>query len=315
MSAPLMLRRIAPESLPLYQSMRALQAAGKRVAMRSTSPPRGYVALELKAGHRPVQAWADASWLLRQCLAGVDELAWRVIDTRYAVDLIRERSAALSLPAPPSGWSDVRVLDVVEDTQPARPLLCFDEAGRECAMFQDFPCGSVSEVPAESELLRQLPFAARFRIGTSRAPLASLSRIRDGDAILIASPCSELVVAGRTLCRFQYQYEDSKIMLNESVDEVEVEKPLHEWDDDAADASRFNVDTLPVTLEFVLHEEQMPLERLTSLHAGSVLTLNDNAAASVIIRVNGQRFAVGELIQVGEQLAVEIKSVRSPLPR
>lgn len=70
----------------------------------------------------------------------------------------------------------------------------------------------------------------------------------------------------------------------------------------------FDIDALPVTLEFVLHDERVTVAQLAGCHPGMVLPLR-GAPGEVTIRANGQPFGRGELIQVGEQLAVEVKAL------
>jgi flagellar motor switch/type III secretory pathway protein FliN len=79
----------------------------------------------------------------------------------------------------------------------------------------------------------------------------------------------------------------------------------------APDLSKNLIDGLPITLEFHLGRVTLPLSELpAALAAGHVIELGrrlDNSA--VTVRANGQALAVGELLQVGDQLAVRISRV------
>lgn len=70
----------------------------------------------------------------------------------------------------------------------------------------------------------------------------------------------------------------------------------------------FDISNLPVGVEFVLQEETATVAELAGYHAGMVLPLR-GSTGEVTIRANGRPLGCGELIQVGEQLAVEIKTV------
>jgi type III secretion system YscQ/HrcQ family protein len=81
-------------------------------------------------------------------------------------------------------------------------------------------------------------------------------------------------------------------------------------DDEQARASAA-IDTMPIVLDFHLGEVSMPLSELpAALAPGYVIELGrplDTGAVSV--RANGQLLAHGELIQVGDQLAVRISRI------
>lgn len=68
---------------------------------------------------------------------------------------------------------------------------------------------------------------------------------------------------------------------------------------------QFDINALPVELEFVLQTERTTVAKLATCGVGAILPIRGKVG-EVEIRVNGQRFGSGELVQVGDQLAVEI---------
>ncbi len=58
----------------------------------------------------------------------------------------------------------------------------------------------------------------------------------------------------------------------------------------------------------------MMVKDIARLHPGAMMSLKPNAAMEIAIRANGRLFGTGELVQVGEQLAIEIKTLLSASP-
>ncbi|KVD73622.1 type III secretion system protein [Burkholderia sp. ABCPW 14] len=303
-----LLRRVAPAELPLYRSAQTLRAAGEHAALRTIAPPPGYAALRATWRSVEHEGWIDVDDLMRRRYPALGALAWRAFDKRYALDLLSGQDAAAELPAPPGGWAHVRLVDLVERELPAEPLLCFDAPGRARALFRAFP----DEAPATRAVadVGAVPLVMRFAIGTARLPLALLPAVALGDVLLVRAPRNVVRIGAHALCEFCWEGEN--IMLNEplsedAIDDLHDERATAEAPQDAPPRT-FDIDALPVTLEFVLQDERVTVAQLASCHPGLVLPLR-GAPGEVTIRANGRPFGCGELIQVGEQLAVEVKAL------
>ncbi|WP_323117700.1 type III secretion system cytoplasmic ring protein SctQ [Burkholderia alba] len=301
------LRAVAPADLALYRSARALRAAGQRVALRRTSPPRGYAVVRAVWRDVEYDGWVDVDDLMRLCHPSLGALAWRAFDRRYVSDWLSGPAAAAALPAPPDGWTRARLAEFVEAPPRPAPLLCFDAPDRARALFRAFPHEALA--PRVVADVGALPLVMRFVIGETRLPLALLPAVAPGDALLVRAPRNVVRIGARALCEFRWEGET--IMLNERIDDeaddewTAVDEPV---DADPGAPPLFDVEALPVTLEFTLHHERVTVARLAGCHAGMVLPLG-GTPGEVTIRANGQPFGRGELIQVGERLAVEVTSL------
>ncbi|WP_342601506.1 FliM/FliN family flagellar motor switch protein [Proteus terrae] len=67
------------------------------------------------------------------------------------------------------------------------------------------------------------------------------------------------------------------------------------------------VQSIPVTLSFLLASQVMLLDQIEELSPGQQITLPDNALRHITLIANGVAIAQGELIKVGERFAVEIQ--------
>ena len=74
-----------------------------------------------------------------------------------------------------------------------------------------------------------------------------------------------------------------------------------------ADASP--LDSVDVTVEAFIGESKMTLAELSALSTDSLVTLDSAISSEIDIRLNGVTVASGELVAVGDQFGVRIKSV------
>lgn len=298
--------RLALADLPLYRSAQTRRAAGESVALRTAAAPRGFAALCAMWRGVEYQGWINIDHLMRRRYPALDGMAWRALDKSYALDLLSKEDLARELPAPKGGWTHVRLVELVERELPAERLLCFDAPGCVYALFRGFP-----EAPAINTVpdLGTVPLTLCFSVGTTCLPLSLLATVSSGDVLLICNPRNVVLVGAQGLCEFIWDGEN--IMLNEQLAEGALVGLQNESSVDTASRATplpFDIAALPITVEFVLWEERVTVTQLAGYHAGMVMPLR-SGPDEVMIRANGQPFGRGELIQVGDRLAVEVKDL------
>ncbi|MGF6265265.1 type III secretion protein Q [Paraburkholderia youngii] len=313
MSQPLKLRMLRTEDLRLYMSMRALQRADRLAALRTAAPPRGYASLRATHNGQEYEGWIDLVTLARTRYPGLDQLAWCAIDERYLIELFGSTELINALCAPEVGWSEVRLTGMVREALPEQTLLCLDDAGPAKALFRTFPYPlpeHASDAPAHVDAL---PLSARFCFGATYVPLNLLRSVDVGDVLIVQRASNLFYVGGEQLAGFNYEGVD--IMLNENFE------PLEDTDTESVavdvrgtDAKPFPVDALRVRVDFMLEERKMTVAEIARLHPGAVIPLKSNAVTQIAMRANGHLFGTGQLVQVGEQLAVEIMMLHSASP-
>jgi type III secretion system YscQ/HrcQ family protein len=173
-----------------------------------------------------------------------------------------------------------------------------------------------------------LPVAAQIWLAQRLAvPVASLRRLRVGGALLLGAAQHEGLA-----CRLRWPGEHAAWSALHSGQQLHLRAPLTTPDESPAVTPRSATmdaqpdrtnhapddaspafDTMPIVLDFHLGQVSMPLSALSAaLAPGYVIELGrplDTHAVSV--RANGQLLAHGELIQVGDQLAVRISRIAS----
>ncbi len=158
----------------------------------------------------------------------------------------------------------------------------------------------------------------KFQLGQSEFPLQRLSMIELGDVLVIATPRLRVVSKGKTL--FTFAVHQESIMILESEQGMDAEFPEFEayqsdvnpelTDNTGKPLSPAKLATLPVHLSFVLMEKSVTLAELQSMVPQQIVALPSEQFRGVDIRVNGQSFARGELVQFADgQLGVEIQRI------
>ncbi|VVE36914.1 Surface presentation of antigens protein SpaO [Pandoraea horticolens] len=317
---PLKLRTLGTAEWRLYRCARSWQAAGHPMQLRSRAPLPGYAAFDATYEDRDYSGWVRFAPLLKMRYPELNDLAWHALDERYVVELLNEPGMLAPLPAPPQGWAHVRATGIVERAQPEEQLISFESVDGMSTLFRTFPEVLPQGLERVGSLANELPAVMDFVLGSSVVSLSVLDSVELGDALLIGSRRLCAMVGATTLCSFDI--EDDYIMLNEQIDNVApYDEDDCEYGEEAsalsgtqnglhADPPCFSVDSLPVRLEFVLQRETMSVAEVAKLHAGAVLPVREGAEGRVSIRANGQVIAFGELIQVGDCLAVEVRSLR-----
>lgn len=182
----------------------------------------------------------------------------------------------------------------------------------------------------------KLSVRANFYIGFSKISLSLLKTISSGDLLLIDTLSYSFNIGGKKWHSFQWA-EDNTVELSENSEDkadidtaensvIEEDRALTEHSDNtdntedveetnniatddpllAENINLKSISSIPITVSFLLASKILSIEEIEQLAPGKQLTLPENAARNITLTVNGMAIAQGELIKVGERLAVEI---------
>jgi type III secretion system YscQ/HrcQ family protein len=173
-----------------------------------------------------------------------------------------------------------------------------------------------------------LPVAAHIWLAQRlTVSAASLRRLRVGGALLLGAAQHEGLA-----CRLQWPGAHAAWSALHSGQQLQLRAPLATPNDPNAATPRsatmdaqsdhtnheqgeasLAIDAMPIALDFHLGQVSVPLSALSAaLAPGYVIELGRSLDANVVsVRANGQLLAHGELIQVGDQLAVRISRIAS----
>ncbi|WP_017901912.1 FliM/FliN family flagellar motor switch protein, partial [Pseudomonas asplenii] len=149
-----------------------------------------------------------------------------------------------------------------------------------------------------SPWLRNLPHCLRATLGYSRLPSAALPTLVCGDVLRISRLTRHWQLADQPVGEFTLIEQGLHMTLSSNIPDTPPAEPC------AA------LGSLPVRLEFVLHERHVSLAELAALVEGQVLALEPSVLGDIEIRANGRALACGELVRLGGGLGVELRQIR-----
>jgi type III secretion protein Q len=143
-----------------------------------------------------------------------------------------------------------------------------------------------------------------YRIARLRLDSRRLARLRRHDVLLIPAGPAFACIGDRPVLSFNFTMEyitvnDIFTHLGNEPFEDTVASPTGAFEG-------LDLSTLPVTIDVVLCRLSHSLSFLAECQPGTTLALPADAHCRVELRVNGQRIAAGELVQVGDNLGVQI---------
>ncbi len=107
--------------------------------------------------------------------------------------------------------------------------------------------------------------------------------------------------------------EDSEENSEEAIETIQEAKRQDNMDEDTEMTKKtpggFNINNLTMKMNFILHQQDMTVQEISHLHAGSLFTLRPDTEKKVMITINNQVYARGELLQVGDNFAVEVTEI------
>ena len=143
--------------------------------------------------------------------------------------------------------------------------------------------------------LQALPQVLRIVLGSSELARLPSRQLARGDVLVIAQQTRQLFMADRCIGQFTFAKQGLHMKLTPP--------------DTPSPSAPCVLSELPVKLEFVLGELTLSMATLNEFIERQVLPLEATAASNVEVRVGGKCIAVGELVQLGDRLGVELREV------
>lgn len=203
-----------------------------------------------------------------------------------------------------------RPIEIMSDLLDYQRLFDFELVCGESLLAAPLPCipTSIGEVwvmglpqqgrplarPLQAWLLA-IPQTLRIVLGSSELPPLSCSQLMQGDVLFIAEKNQHLVMADQCIGQFSFTEEGLHMELTPPVSAAPTEPDA--------------LSQLPVKLEFVLGELTLSMSQLNDFIELQLLPLETFSAHQVEVRVQNQRIAIGELVQVEGRLGVELREI------
>ncbi len=285
------LRRLDAESLRLQRMLDSVLDAGVQAdLMPVTAAP--CLRFELQQPAWSAVCRVDAvEWAAVHlpALAGLD---WGTLPPPLLEGLV-DTATPLDLLAPALAYGHARVLPTV--ALPATTCLPAVTAAEGQVWLESLegqlPAGPDAVLPGSLVLPLHLDLAS-LHLG-----VCQLGRLQPGDILLLPGPAPFLASGRHGLFACAIDFEQETLTMSNSP----IAPPAATEPQTALD-----VGGVLLRLDIGFDDIELSVAALARLRAGSVLPLPAQAAASLRISHNGRCIATGELVQVGDSLAVQL---------
>lgn len=223
--------------------------------------------------------------------------------TGWAIEFISAEDASGDWEAAVSDWP----LLLEGNGAPAGRMLLRLPSALESALG-DLPA---TECSVNRSQLDPVPVAVGWKVHGTVLSRRELLDLEPGDVILCGHTGSDdtgtyftavMNLAGLDRHLNARCYQDRIVILESG------EQPMDEHFIAEANAEH---DDLPCEVAFIAGEKSMSMGDLRQLEPGAVIELDDSSAhAHVRVMVNGKRFGLGELVQVGERLGIRLLEIK-----
>lgn len=295
MTSTLLLRSVAPLDYERRQAVARWQRDGHPVRLSQPSPQTRYLAFRAQGCHGLWQGMIGArEWL-------------QAVAPQWSQWLLREGAGQEILDL----FSSVsRPVEMSPDLLDYQRLFEFRLIQGEALQGACLPCIEtpqsdlwVLEGPSQRKevsrplqaWLQAVPQALRIVLGNSELARLPYRQLARGDVLIIAEQTRQLFMADRCIGQFTFVKEGLHMQLIPP--------------DNPSPGAPSVLSELPVKLEFVLGELTLSMATLNAFIEGQVLPLEPTVASNVEVRVAGKCIAVGELVQLGDRLGVELREV------
>jgi type III secretion system YscQ/HrcQ family protein len=296
MRTSLSLRKLDPEYCALNNA-RLAKDWRDEIVVDHLSPDTHYLGLRSQLDGLSCMAWLPLQRAIDFWL-GNTAIPAEQIGPDLALAFARDAFAEQPLPAILSILEWESPSEIVDGRGDRRPR--YRVAGASVELFLDrLP----TREPAGAAPLPDLSVSVQQRFGPIVLTAQEIAGMAAGDVVLIDRRQGRFLACGHTI--FCFSIHGDHIMLSAPDD---TQDHHHEHPGETADTSAPALHALPVPISFILSTRNMPLSELAALRPGTTLALANNTPM-VTLTAGGQTIAKGELVRIGEVLAVEISEV------
>ncbi len=221
----------------------------------------------------------------------------------------------------PLSWLEVSL--TIEDSAPVAFLLGLRPEEFATILGKD----NLELLMSHSEALAAVPIPLRYSLGTVELGLDEFSGLAQGDLILFESKSSRTVFyVTSPHARYGFTSQDSQWYCHEILplqrtgqagertDGVEEVETGAETDDPFEEGGPGDVGAIPILLNFEVGRLTLPIGELAGWQPGTLVEIEPpriDDGIEVVIRANGKWIGSGDLVRVGERLAVRIARLGS----
>ncbi|HCM63206.1 MAG TPA: hypothetical protein DIT05_11775 [Morganella sp. (in: Bacteria)] len=279
-----------------YDSSQAIELLRKILPEKQNNRNRRVIICRLENAQNTLIVSINPEPLFK-FLIGDNDIPWEVIPESYLFSLIEKNNNLLSLPFFSLEEYQLTICTENYDRGPETELW-FEAHGIDFYLIDAYGYFDIT-----SPLVTwhdEVSVIGGIYIGYTNTGLGIIRGLNEGDVLLITHN-HYIMRAGSYFQMTLEQTEDDTVVTGVG---VETQEPLS-----TPQQTVFDSNKLSVRVDFLRHRRVYPLGELLALRPGDKLVLPETDTDPVILEIDGQRFAQGELVRVGTHFAVEIHQI------
>lgn len=239
------------------------------------------------------------AWIAQQ-LPAMAGLAWSTMGPLHLAGLC-ETERPLHFATPHIRFDHAQFLGMCEHRSDHVPWPCMDS--RQGRVWMEHASWSSDAALPAAQLPLHLELPIRLHLGKLMLSMQRLRRLRPHDIVLI--PAARPRAWRGSRCLFEFDVNKESVTVNTLYPHPD-DQPAYDLDDIDASEGMIDLAGLPIELDIVLCQLGISVAELSEIQAGMVLPLPEGAHRNVRIQHHGRPVAIGELVQVGDMLGVQV---------
>lgn len=230
-------------------------------------------------------------------LIGDNSIPWEIVPENYLIELLNEHKKEIRLPffSAECYFPRFRPEDIA--VNPTRKL-AFSQGNIAFTLIGARGRFDISSPPLTPDL--SVPVSAGIYIGSTRTFTGVIQQINKGDVLFIIQN-QQFLRAGGYFQMTLKQEQDETVITDRGI--------IPAQPGTGPETTVFDSSRIPVQVDFLQYRRVFPLPELMALQPGDKLPLPAADNHLITLEINGQRFAQGELVCIGDQYAVEIHHI------
>ncbi|WP_164273892.1 FliM/FliN family flagellar motor switch protein [Stenotrophomonas sp. B1-1] len=296
-----MLRTLDPEQ---HRQGSVLQWIARHGAEHDEQPLAqvAHLRLQLPCAGGTAQVLVEANRWASTCLPALEGSAWNLLPL-HALQTLVATSTALPLLPPDLGRAG-QITCIGVTTPDAGHVLPVVQGAMGPAWIESIQ-GDGAAMCTTASPGRTVEISVELRLAQLHLAPAAIAALDCNDVLRLGPlpACGTVWLGGNLIHTFKFKESHVEIDSNLLIDGAREEA--------APQDNGATLGSLSITLDVVLAHVPITLNGLQGLCKGSVLELPASAHLNVRVRDAGRLLAVGELVQIGDQLGVHLRSMAS----
>lgn len=295
MKSPPALRRVQAPEYEQNVAVTRWQRDGHLVCFCQPLSQAPYIAFRAKGSQGIWQGmiapneWLDSLWPQRS------ELLPQGCTDQEILQLFLILERPIDLAQSPLDYEQLIEVELIQKDSRQRPRLPCITTGSGTLWVLSLPSHYQPRGLPVAPWLQRSSHAVRLVLGYSGLSVLQQQKLRADDVLFIAEKNLKITVLDQCIGHYTFIEKGLNMQLDIQGENAVYVPPV--------------ISALPVKVEFVLQEITLTVAQLNELVSTQILPVELSALSQIEVRVDGRIIAIGELVQLGDRLGVELREI------